>query len=30
LGPALRELIGRLDALDSALADREQILTGVK
>jgi hypothetical protein len=30
VGPALRELIGRLDALDSALADREQILTGVK
>jgi hypothetical protein len=30
VGPALQELIGRLDALDSALGDREQILTGVK
>jgi hypothetical protein len=30
VGPALQELIGRLDALDTALGDREQILAGIK
>ena len=30
VGPALQEFIARLDALDEALAEREQILSGVK
>lgn len=30
VGPALQALIGKLDALDEALGEREQILSGVK
>jgi hypothetical protein len=30
VGPALQDFIGRLDALDDALGEREQILSGVK
>jgi hypothetical protein len=30
VGPALQGFIGRLDALDEALGEREQILSGVK
>ncbi len=30
VGPALQTFIGNLDALDEALGEREQILSGVK
>jgi hypothetical protein len=30
VGPALEAFIGNLDALDDALGEREQILSGVK